>query len=237
MSTKGEGRWAMSGSHAMRAENAHRSLLSIGEAALARLEVVNAARERALAETRRIVRLSANAIRAVHRGERAEADRLLGEAQAMHGALQSYRDTFPQLYWAGYVQDAQKEYAEARLVYALIGGTPLPTPEDLDIEEAVYLNGLGEAAGELRRHLLDVLRAGDVAAAETTLAVMDEIFGLLVTVDYPDAVTHGLRRTTDLVRGVLERSRGDLTLTAQQLRLEAALHASGQPIVDRCPNE
>ncbi|MCA1668731.1 MAG: hypothetical protein LC793_15300 [Thermomicrobia bacterium] len=119
-------------------------LRRIGDAALARLEAVNAAREQALADTRQIVR---------------------------------------------------------------------------------YLNGLGEAAGELRRHLLDVLRAGDIAAAETTLALMDDIFGLLVTVDYPDAVTHGLRRTTDLVRGVLERSRGDLTLTAQQMRLEAALRA------------
>ncbi len=204
------------------------AVLRIGEAALARLEAVNTARERALAETRQIVRLSANAIRAVHRGEHAEADQLLTQAQAMHTALGAYRATFPQLYWAGYVQDAQKEYAEARLVRSLIGGTPLPTPGDLDIEEAIYLNGLGEAAGELRRHLLDVLRAGDVAAAETTLALMDDIFGLLVTVDDPDAVTHGLRRTTDLVRGVLERSRGDLTLTAQQLRLERALRATSE---------
>jgi translin len=198
-------------------------LLRIGDAALARLEAVNGAREKALADTRQIVRLSANAIRAVHRGEFAEADALLDRAQAMHAGLGSYRADFPAVYWAGYVQDAQKEYAEARIVRALIGETALPSPTDLDIDEPIYLNGLGEAAGELRRHLLDVLRAGDVAAAETTLAIMDEIFGLLVTVDYPDAVTHGLRRTTDLVRGVLERSRGDLTLTAQQMRLEAAL--------------
>ena len=144
----------------------------------------------------------------------------------MHTGLRAYRDDFPPVYWAGYVQDAQKEYAEARIVRALIGETPLPSPADLDIDEPIYLNGLGEAAGELRRQLLDVLRAGDVATAETTLAIMDDIFGLLVTVDYPDAVTHGLRRTTDLVRGVLERSRGDLTLTARQMRLEAALKAS-----------
>jgi translin len=204
------------------------SVLRIGEAALARLEAVNTAREQALTDTRQIVRLSANAIRAVHRGEFAEADNLLAQARAKHLGVQEFRTTFPQLYWAGYVQDAQKEYAEARLVRALIGGGPLPTPGDLDIEEAIYLNGLGEAAGELRRHLLDVLRGGDIAAAETTLALMDDIFGLLVTVDYPDAVTHGLRRTTDLVRGVLERSRGDLTLTAQQMRLEAALRRAGE---------
>lgn len=206
---------------------AQAALRDIGEAALARLEAVNAARERALAEARQIVRLSANAIRAVHRGAHGEADRLLAQAGALHAALGEYRTAFPPLYWAGYMQDAQKEYAEARLVRALIGGAPLPTPADLDIEAAVYLNGLGEAAGELRRRLLDVLRAGDLATAETTLALMDDIFGLLVTVDYPDAVTYGLRRTTDLVRGVLERSRGDLTLTAQQMRLEAALRASG----------
>jgi translin len=108
-------------------------------------------------------------------------------------------------------------------VRALIGTAPLPTADDLAVDAPVYLNGLGEAAGELRRHLLDVLRAGDLPTAEATLALMDEIFGLLVAVDYPDAVTNGLRRTTDLVRGVLERSRGDLTLTAQQMRLEAAL--------------
>ena len=206
------------------------SVLRIGEAALGRLEAVNTAREQALADTRQIVRLSANAIRAVHRGEFAEADNLLEQARAKHLGVQEFRTTFPQLYWAGYVQDAQKEYAEARLVRALIGGGPLPTPSDLDIEEAIYLNGLGEAAGELRRHLLDVLRGGDVAAAETTLGLMDDIFGLLVTVDYPDAVTHGLRRTTDLVRGVLERSRGDLTLTAQQMRLEAALRRAGESL-------
>ncbi len=199
------------------------SVLAIGDAALARLEAVNAAREKALADTRQIVRLSANAIRAVHRGEFAEADTLLQRAHAMHAGLGTYRADFPAVYWAGYVQDAQKEYAEARIVRALIGETAIPSPADLDIDEPVYLNGLGEAAGELRRHLLDVLRAGDIATAEMTLAIMDDIFGLLVTVDYPDAVTHGLRRTTDLVRSVLERSRGDLTLTAQQMRLEAAL--------------
>jgi translin len=201
------------------------SVLRIGDAALARLEAVNAARERALAETRQIVRLSANAIRAVHRGEFAEADTLLERAHALHAGLGAYRADFPTIYWAGYVQDAQKEYAEARIVRALIGAAPLPAPADLDIDEPVYLNGLGEAAGELRRHLLDLLRAGNVPAAEATLAIMDDIFGLLVIVDYPDAVTHGLRRTTDLVRGVLERSRGDLTLTARQLHLEAALRS------------
>jgi len=209
--------------------SAQHTIRHIGEAALARLEAVNTAREKALAETRQIVRFAANAIRAVHRGEYDEADRLLSQAEAIHTAVRGLRETFPSLYWTGYVQDAQKEYTEARLVRALIGGTSLPTPDVLAVDEPVYLNGLGEAAGELRRHLLDMLRSGDLSAAEAALALMDEIFGLLVTVDYPDAVTNGLRRTTDLVRGVLERSRGDLTLTTRQMRLEAALrHSAGE---------
>ena len=204
------------------------SLLAAGEAAIARLEAVNVAREKTLTETRQMTRLAANSIRATHRGEFAEADRLLAQAEKLHATVRELRESFPAIYWAGYVQDAQKEYTEARLVRALIGASPLPAPDDLAVDAPVYLNGLGEAAGELRRHLLDVLRAGDLPTAEATLALMDEIFSLLVTVDYPDAVTNGLRRTTDLVRGVLERSRGDLTLTAQQMRLEAALRRAAE---------
>ena len=127
------------------------------------------------------------------------------------------------IYWSGYVQDAQKEYAEARIVHGLIGGTGAPSPQQLLVEDAVYLNGLGEAAGELRRYALDRLRAGETARAEWALAAMDDIYGLLVTVDFPDAITGGLRRTTDMVRGVLERTRGDVTVTLRQQVLEQAL--------------
>ena len=129
----------------------------------------------------------------------------------------------PAIYWAGYVQDAQKEYVEARLFLAWLGGTAMPAPEDLDVADAVYLNGLGEAASELRRYALDRLRAGEVPPAEWALATMDDVYGLLVTVDFPDAVTNGLRRTTDMVRGVLERTRGDVTVTVRQQALERAL--------------
>jgi translin len=199
---------------------------AIGEAILARMEQTNAARERALAETRQIVRLSANAIRAVHRDDYAEAERLLRDARALHAGLASELREHANLYWSGYVQDAQKEFAEASIVLAIISGGAIPRPPDLAVEDAVYLNSLGEAAGELRRYTLDALRRGLHERAETLLAVMDEIYGLLVTVDYPDAVTGGLRRTTDMVRGVLERTRGDLTVTLQSDALLEALGAT-----------
>jgi translin len=127
------------------------------------------------------------------------------------------------LYHAGYTQDALKEYAEANLVEALVAGEAFPTPEAIGVEPAAYLAGLGEAAGELRRRTLDLLRHDDLAEAERLLGVMDDIYDLLVTVDYPDAVTGGLRRITDMVRGVVERTRGDLTTTHQQQALKAAL--------------
>ena len=195
----------------------------IGERVLSRLEATNSARERALAETRQIVRLSANAIRAVHRDDFDEAARLVEQARAMQDALAGELREHPNIYWSGYVQDAQKEYAEANIVLGIISGRGVPSPEDLRVENAVYLNGLGEAAGELRRYVLDALRRWQPARAETLLAAMDDIYGLLVTVDYPDAITGGLRRTTDMVRGVLERTRGDLTVALQNRRLLDAL--------------
>ena len=195
----------------------------IGERVLLRLEATNGARERALAETRQIVRMSANAIRAVHRDDFDEAARLVGQARVMQDALVAELREHPNIYWSGYVQDAQKEYAEANIVLGIISGRGVPSPEDLSVENAVYLNGLGEAAGDLRRYVMDALRRWQPERAETLLVAMDDIYGLLVTVDYPDAITGGLRRTTDMVRGVLERTRGDLTVALQNRNLLDAL--------------
>ncbi|TVR68691.1 MAG: haloacid dehalogenase [Sphaerobacteraceae bacterium] len=195
----------------------------IGEAAIGRLEAVNTARERALAETRQVVRLCANAIRAIHRAEFDTARELLSQAQTILDALIDELKTQPKIYWSGYVQDSQKEFAEAWITLAIIEGTELPDPDSLRVDDAVFLNGLAEAAGELRRHTLDTIRNGDLSRAERTLSMMDDIYGLLVTVDYPDAVTSGLRRSTDMVRGVLERTRGDLTMSRQQRELTEAL--------------
>jgi translin len=200
-----------------------RGLQEIGEAAIARLEAVNSARERALAETRQVVRLCANSIRAIHRSEFDTARQLQSEAQQILRGLTDELKTQQKIYWSGYVQDSQKEFAEACITLAIIEGTALPAPDELNVDDAVYLNGLAEAAGELRRHVLDTIRRGELTHAESILSVMDDIYGLLVTVDYPDAVTSGLRRSTDMVRGVLERTRGDLTMSRQQRELTDAL--------------
>jgi translin len=181
------------------------------------------AREQALPLCREALRRSANAIRAVHRQEFDQAEELIGRARDLLAQAKEGLRDHPDIYHAGFVHDAQKEYAEARGTLAIIAGRPLPTPEELAVELPAYLNGLGEVVGELRRHLLDALRAGDVNHCERTLAAMDDIYSVLVTIDYPDAMTAGLRRTTDAVRGILERTRGDLTVAVRQRELEQRL--------------
>jgi translin len=183
----------------------------------------NAARETALPLCREAIRFSANAIRAVHRREFDLATELAAKARAQLDTAKHSLADHVDIFHAGFVHDAQKEYAEASITLALIAGRDFPTPQQLDVELPAFLNGMGEAVGELRRHLLDTLRAGDVEQCERWLAAMDEMYAVLVTIDYPDAMTAGLRRTTDSVRGILEKTRGDLTLSVQQRRLEQRL--------------
>jgi len=211
---------------------------SIGEELVKLLEVKNAARERALADSRATIRNCANSIRASHRGELEAARELLKEAgDLVRRTRADVAQTHPNIYWAGYVQDAQKEYAEANITYALIAGERLPDATELGVEPAAYLNGLGEAAGEMRRYILDIIRHGHAEKCERVLTVMEDIYSLLVTVDYPDAITDGLRRTTDLVRGVLERTRGDVTFALQQRRLTEALQQAGVANLVTIPQE
>jgi len=190
----------------------------------------NAAREKALPLCREAIRFSANAIRAVHRHEFDVARDLAGKAGAQLRVAKLSVLDHPDIYFAGFVHDAQKEYAEASITLAMVEGGDLPTPADLDVEYAAYLNGMGEAIGELRRHLLDTLRTGDTERCEVWLSAMDEMYGVLVTVDYPDAMTGGLRRTTDNVRGILERTRGDFTMSVQQRRLEQKIEDFGKKL-------
>lgn len=178
-----------------------------------------AAREIGLANCRKVIRASANAIRNLHRDDAAAADRLIAEAATLLAEAQEALADHPDVLYAGFVSDAAKEFAEASLTRALFAADPLPLHLDLAIDPVPFLHGLGEAVGECRRRLLDRLRAGDLVEAETMLAAMDAIVDLLADLDYPDGMTSGLRRTTDVARSLAERSRSDLTATVVQERL------------------
>jgi translin len=194
------------------------------------LETRNAAREKALSQSRELTRTCANTIRAVHRRDFEQARTLLAAAKTLSDGLSENLAPFPDLFFTGYVQDAQKEYVEATATLSLIGGAPMPSPQEIGVAAAPFLNGLGETVGELRRFVLDKLRRGELDGSETLLQMMDDIYSLLVTIDYPDALTGGLRRTTDLARGILERTRGDLTFAQRQQELESSLARAEQQI-------
>lgn len=183
----------------------------------------HAARERALPKSRTAIRYCANSIRATHRQEFTEAENLIEQAATliaeMERDLQNHRD----IYYAGFVQDAHKEYAEAVTFAALARQRDLPHPNVLAISYVPYLNGLGEAIGELRRYLLDQLRRGQIDQCEVYLNYMDDIYAILTTIDFPDAITGGLRRTTDTARAILERTRGDLTTAVTQSHLQKSM--------------
>jgi len=181
------------------------------------------AREVGYGNSRRVIRLSANAIRSLHRGEREAAEALMEEAGVLLRQADAALAAHPDVRYAGFVGDASKEYSEARLSAAVFAGDPLPLPADLGVDAAPYLNGLGETVGEMRRRMLDRMRAGDLAEAERLLEGMDAICELLADLDYPDAMTGGLRRTTDVARALIERSRADLTNTVVQERLRRQL--------------
>lgn len=195
----------------------------LSERAHQAFEVRTRARDSALSQARLLTRHSAHAIRAIHRSEQGLAAEHLRSAAAIVAALKRDLAEYPDLYYAGYTQDAIKEFAEASITCALILSQPLPMAEDLGVEYATYLNGLAESSGELRRRCLDILRHGYSDEAERLLGLMDEIYALLVTLDYPDAVTYNLRRHTDLVRGIVERTRGDLTLALREQRLQQSI--------------
>ena len=183
----------------------------------------DAAREKILPLCREVIRHSGNSIRAVHRQEFGQAAELLQSASGLLDKIAQAVDQNDELGYTGVVRDAQKEYAEGRITLAILIGQKLPEPAELKVADAAYLNGLGEVVGELRRYLLDSIRGGDLSRGEELLSVMDDIYSVLVTIDFPDAITAGLRRTTDMVRGVLERTRSDLTLTMRQKDLEEKL--------------
>lgn len=198
-------------------------LEAIAEQIRKSFEARTAARDQALAQARQLTRACSLAIRAVHRDDTETMDAQLREARQLADALRESLAAHPDLYYAGYTQDALKEFVEANVTCALIRNQPLQTPEELIVEPATFLNGLAEVVGELRRRTLDILRHGYSEEAERLLGYMDDIYSILVTMDYPDAITNGLRRQTDLARGIIEKTRGDVTFSLRGGHLEQAI--------------
>tara|TARA_B100000029_G_scaffold3972_1_gene4700 strand:- start:796 stop:1443 length:648 start_codon:yes stop_codon:yes gene_type:complete len=195
----------------------------IGSAVIEELTERNRDREQALAVSREVIRFSANAIRAVHRGDFDAARELIGKGAARLQEADHIKNSSPQIFNAGFMNDARKEFTEANVTLAVISGSDIPSIKDLGVDAAAYINGMAEVIGELRRYILDALRRDAVDGCQEFMDIMDEMYSVLVTIDFPEGVTSGLRHNTDAMRGVLERTRGDLTMALRQHSLEARL--------------
>ena len=200
-------------------------LESIAEGIRQHFDVRTSRRDEALKQARQLTRACSLAIRAVHRDDKEGMDTSLAEAQNLADQLRDELKQYPDLFYAGYTQDSLKEFVEANVTCALIQNQPLQTPTELGVEDATYLNGLAEVVGELRRRTLDILRSGYSQEAERLLGHMDEIYSVLVTMDYPDAITNGLRRQTDLARSIIEKTRGDVTFSLRGQHLAEAIRS------------
>lgn len=200
-----------------------REVAAAGDAARELLEQKHRAREVTLTTSRQAIRCCASAIRAVHRREFPSARQLIADARSLLDEADAALDGHHDVRYTGALSDAKKEFAEANLTLAFVAGEPLPMADELGVETPAYLNGLAEAASELRRQALDCLRREELDQAEVLLSAMDEVYGLLITIDYPEALTGGLRRSTDALRGVLERTRGDVTTALVMARLQRAI--------------
>lgn len=198
-------------------------LESIAERIRQSFDVRTAKRDEALKQARQLIRACSLSIRAVHRDDKEAMEANLAEAQRLADNLRDELKNYPDLFYAGYTQDSLKEFVEANVTCALIQNQPLQTPEELGVENSTYLNGLAEVVGELRRRTLDILRSGYSQEAERLLGNMDDIYSVLVTMDYPDAITNGLRRQTDLARGIIEKTRGDVTFSLRGQHLAEAI--------------
>lgn len=190
-----------------------------------RFDDLDKGREKAYMLSRQVVRVASTCIKSVHRQEFPEARKLLDETAALSAEMLLALEGCREIRWGGFVADAQKEYAEAAITMAGIAGEPLPSPEDLSVDHAAWINGLAEAAGEYRRHVLDLIRRDDLHRAETFLDAMEDIYHTTMGLDYPNAISLGLRGRSDAVRGFVERTRGDLTNALRQERLEKHLIA------------
>ncbi len=200
----------------------------IGERIRAVFIAKNTARDKAVNLSRELIRFCSLAIRASHRDEFEQAAHLLGEAKRVADELLAAVRLYPDLFYTGYTQDGLKEYAEAHITLAVSQGRGFPAPEAIGVEHAAYLNGLAESAGEFRRRALDKIRSGHNNESELLLSAMDDIYDLLVTMDFPDAITGGLRRNTDMVRGVLERTRADITMSFREAQLMQAMQRTSE---------
>ena len=172
---------------------------------------LNDIREQSLTTSREIVRECSKSIRNIHRNDEVSAKEHIENARKKLENLKSITSDVSEISYAGYVLDAEREFVEAVMFYTFEVSGYIEPFNNFNVHPSSYIQGIGDTIGEWRRKALDHLRNLDIKKAETYLAIMEEGMGTLNELDYPDALTGGLRRYADNARSIIERTRSDIT--------------------------
>jgi translin len=176
-------------------------------------------REKALRHSREIIINCRKAIQLIHQGQTEKAKMHLRKASAKLASLYDITGNYPELFHAGYVENAAQEFVEAKCLLNIIQGKNLPDPDKLQTTYSSYLLGLCDVVGELRRKSLDSILVGSAEEANKYLKLMENIYDAIIKFDYPSSLVP-IKRKQDQVRGIIEKTRGELAVASCERRIE-----------------
>jgi translin len=180
-------------------------------------------REELHKDMRKATRLSKQAIQVTHQERFGDAETMLEEAKKLFAKLYETAKDYPYLLHSGSVGAAFEEHAEAQILLTLIQEDRFVSPEEIKVPSTPYVLALGDVIGELRRRALNLIRKGNVDAAEKTLEKMEQIYSELTALDDAYVIVNGLRRKGDVARRLIEITRGDITSEVRRSALERSI--------------
>jgi translin len=180
-------------------------------------------REEALKSSRDIIICCRKAIQRLHQDQLPEAETFIQQASAKLVQLYDFTKPYPDLFHAGFVENAAQELVEAHCLYNIMKGEDLPDPDKIQTTYSAYLLGLCDVVGELRRGALDFMLEGNAAKANEYLHHMDRIYDAIMSFDYPSALVP-IKKKQDMVRSLIEKTRGELVVANCERRIHEKTH-------------
>ncbi|MFX1321058.1 MAG: hypothetical protein ACFFAQ_05365 [Promethearchaeota archaeon] len=186
------------------------------------LDKLDLDREEILKISRIIIRECSIAIKSIHRKEFDQYEIKMQLVKNNHEKLVSLVNKTPGIFYK-YLKTPEQEYAEAVSFYSIILKKKVPSPHEMKIDPLNFALGLADVVGELRRYALDNIRDSQVKDLNEILESMDDIYSNLFSLDYPSGLIQDLRQKTDRARLIIEKTRGDISISLQMNDLKRCI--------------